>query len=398
MSDIADKTTSIPLTEELMAKITETATKAVEESLKAKKEFTFHGTEAKGVKSTKADEKAEAVTWLRDVALGKSVNNSEIISKIQTERTKAISGSTDAIGGYLVPNAFETSILSAFDSYDEIIKDAEVITFNRPGRVLDLNELTSKVTVYRASQDAYAGLTASTPTFSEPQIGLDNYIGSTTIYGDFLEDTEADIMSNLSQQFGERMAYELQAVLISGTVTASGVTSKGIFVKTNGATTVSQATTASGYTAVSASDIEKLFFNAISIAGFQKSNKNGKFYMHPLVLQAIRTNIRNSSSNNDYLSVFDGAEPTIMGRPIVMTNQAPIPTTTVSNPYVVFGDLKTHLKIARKRGITMQLNTQGTSAEGVNLNTTPGSRELVVSQRIGFQLSLVSGLTHLVTA
>lgn len=390
-----DTEVSVTITKELTERIEESVAKAVESSIAARKNLRFHGTADSESKAFAAEEKETAVKFIKDVASGKSLYDSEVINKVHTGRSKTINGGADANGGFLVPTVFETDIMATFDSYSEIISDADVMTFNRPGRVISLNELTSRVVGYSGVGEDYAG-TASTPTYSEPQIAIRNYIGATDITEDFMEDTEADIMSDLSRQYGEVMAQLLQADLIDGVVT-SAITASGIFEKGNGATTVSAATTASGYTAVLPQDLENVYFTAIAIDHFQGANKDGKFYVNPAVVQALRANIRTSVSGKDNLSIFDPIGMTILGRPIVMTNQAKTPATTVSDPYALYANLNRHLKIARKRGMTMKINTQGTSLGGRNLNYQLG-RELVVSQRIGFQFVLKSGAVHLVTA
>jgi HK97 family phage major capsid protein len=113
-------------------------------------------------------------------------------------------------------------------------------------------------------------------------------------------------------------------------------------------------------------------------------------------VQALRSNIRSATADRDYLSVFDTAQMSMLGRPVVMTNQAPVPTVTTSAPIALYGNLNRHLKIRRKRGMTVKVNDSGTSLSGRNLNYQLG-RELVFSQRIGHQLVLVDGMVHLVT-
>lgn len=386
---------SVTITPELVAKIEDSVKKAVSDLKEAKKDFVFHGSKSSEVEFKKAEAKELAVKFVKDIAQGRDFNTSESIKTVHETRMKGINGGVDANGGFLVPEVFETDIFATFDNYNEILQDANIVTFNRPGRVFNLNELSTRVTAYFTDENS-TGVTGSTPTFTEPQIAIYDVLGACDITEDFMEDTEADIMSNLALQFGEAHAQKIQSRLIDETVTVSGVVMKGIFTKGNGATTVTQATTASGYTAIKAGDIENLYFNAIAIDNFQAANKNGKFYMDPLTLKALRDNIRAAATENDYLTIFNTAEMTLLGRPVVLTNQAPTPATTVSDPYVLYADLSKHLQIRRKRGLTMKINTQGTSLSGRNLNYQLG-RELVVTQRIGHCLTLTRGMVHLVT-
>lgn len=384
------------ITPEFEEKVEEGVAKALEAREAARKQVYFHGTQESQAELDSKEKSAEAYEFLRDAAKGMDARTSEVIKRVHSSREKAITGGVDANGGFLVPEVFETDIRASFDSYSELISDSNVINVNKPGRIFNLNELVTRVSTFRTSEDSWAGLTASTPTFSEPQIGIDGYGGAVTIFDNFIEDAELDIMPNLARQFGESLARNFQTTLATRIVTASGVVSRGIFVAGNGMTTVSQATTSSGYTAVGAQDIENMYFTAINVDHYQDANKEGKFYMSPLAYRSLRANVR-QANDQDYLSLFDPVAMTFLGRPIVLLNLAPTPATTVSNPYIVYGNLSRIVNVVRKRGMTMKINTQGTSLDGVNLNYQLG-RELVVSERIGHQLTEVASGVQLVTA
>ncbi len=386
--------TKIELTPEVLAMINKNAEeleKKFNDRLEEnKKNFKFHGSAKDKKESEQIEKQLEVATFIKSVASGDHAKAAEISAK----REKALNVTGNATGGYLVPDIFETEILATFDGYNEIIADADVKSYNKPGNIFNLNELDTRVQVFFVDENS-TGLTGSTPSYSEPQIGISDLIGSTDMTLDFLEDTEVDIMDDLSKQYGEAMAQKYQPRLINGDVTVSGVVTKGI-ANTPGVNTVLMINTSSGYTGVKPADLEAMYFSAISIDHFQDANKNGKFYMNALTLQALRNNIRADTTQKDYLSVFDSAEMSILGRPIVITNQMPTPATTLSNPVVVYANLKTHLKVRRKRGLTMKVNDVGTSASGRNLNYQLG-KELVVSQRIGHQVVLAEGITVLAT-
>jgi len=393
---------SIEITKELVEKFNEFETKLDEKISNAQKKFAFHGVEgddaAKAV-LTKAQKTKGAVEFIKAVQSGndgvaRKYSNERASGLGWSDREKAISNAGSAGSEFLVPTVFETEILATFDTYDELISNADVQTFNKPGYIFKMNELDTRVVAWFT--DEYGlGLTASQPTFSEPQIAITDLMGSTDLTLDFMEDTEADIMSNLSRQYGEQFAQKIQARLVNGDVTISGVVTKGIF-NTAGTNQVLLDNTTSGYTGVNANDFREAYFSAINIDHFQNANKNGKWYMSPLTLLAVQNTIAAASNNNERISIFDDSRMTLLGRPVVLTNQAPTPTTTVSNPFVVYGDLKQHLKIRRKAGLTMKLNDMGTSRSGLNLNWQPG-RELVVRQRIGHQVVLAEGLTTIAT-
>lgn len=383
---------SVKLTPEIEEAISKQV-KAIEAKLVEKqKAFKFHGGAKSEAEAAETEEKLKSLHFVNAILEGDRAKAIELGGG--AERAKALNISNNGTGGFLVPTIFETDILGKFDSYSEIIADADVQTWNKPGNIFKFNELSTRVNVFYVDENG-TGLTSSTPTYTEPSLAIADLLGSTTLTLDFLEDTEVDTMGDLARQYGEGMANKLQARLINGDVTVSGVVTKGIF-NVAGTNALRVTATAAGYTGILPSDLEAMYFSAISIDHFQEANKDGKFYMHPQTLAAMRKNVRNNTAVKDYISVFDPIQMTVMGRPIVMTNQAPIPTTTTSNPFVVYGNLKNHLVVRRKRGLTMKVNDSGTAADGRNLNYQNG-RELVVSQRIGHQVVLAGGLTTLTT-
>lgn len=392
---VEEQTAKVELTPEVAERIEEAAQKVAEKALAAQKAFKFHGGAEKKAELEEVSEKQKAIEFVKAIATGDHATaaayHNERAAKIGE---KAISIAGSAGSDYLVPTVFETDILATFDGYSEIIRDADVRETRMPGHIFDLNELSTRVNVFFADEDA-SGLTNTYPTYTQPQLAIADLIGTTDITLDFLEDTEADIMGDLSRQFGEAMAKVLQARLINGDVTVSGVVTKGL-LNTSGLNQVLLANPTSGYSSITADDIENAYFDAISVDHFQTENQNGTWYMNGVTLQKLRANIRTASTNRDMLSVFDPAMMTLLGRPIVVTNQMPTPTTTVTDPFVVYGNLKNHLKVYRKRGLTMKLNDSGTAKSGRNLNYQLG-RELVVTQRIGHQVVLASGLTVICT-
>ena len=385
----------VTLTKEFKEAIDESVAKVAEAYEKKQKKFRFHGGQEAEAELTEVEKAKEVVTFIKAV----THNDHKSAAEIHNRRAAALGQKAISIAGaagsdYLVPTVFETDILESFDSYDEVISNSDVKNFNKPGNVFSLNELDTRTVVFYSDEDS-TGLTSSQPTYSEPQIAIDDLIGSTDITLDFMEDQEVDIMSDLARQYGEGMAQLLQARLITGNVTKSAVITKGLLV-VSGTNDVAIGDSTGGFSSISADDIENAYFSAIAIDHFQNANKTGKWYMSPVTLQKLRANIRTAASGNDILDIFNPVEMQLLGRPVVLSNQFSTPATTVSNPFIVYGDLKRHVKIRRKRGLTMKVNDSGTTAAGRNLNYQLG-RELVVSQRIGHQIVLQQGLTRLVT-
>lgn len=404
---VEDTQASLTITKEVAEKMEEGFRKLEERLEEKQKAFKFHGSETLRKELIETEDKFEASKFIRAIAR----DDREVAAEFSTKRaaslglsakeimednivSKAISSAGSAGSNYLVPTVFETEILGTFDTYSEIIADADVQFYNRPGYLFSLNELDTRVVAWWTDEDA-TGLTASQPTFSEPQIAVTDLMASVDITQDFLEDTETDIMSNLSKQFGEEFAKKIQARLINGDVTLSGVVTKGV-LNSAGLNEVLITNPSQGFAFILPTDVENMWFDAISVDHFQNENQNGTFYMNGMTMYNLRKNIRSGTAYSDYVSIFDPVAMTLLGKPVKFSNQFPTPTTTVSDPFVLYGNLKNHLKIRIKRGMTMKVNDQGTSRGGRNLNYQLG-RELVVSQRIGHQVVLAEGLTVLAT-
>lgn len=383
--------TKLSITAETQEKLEEMAQRAVEKAEQKRKELTFHGTEQSEKEYSQAEKRAKAAQFLHTAASGSFDELKQLNSEINQ---KAVNVSDDSTGGFLVPDVFESEVQATFDSYNEIISDADVQNFNRPGNTFKLNELDTRMDFYFTGEDS-SGVTASTPTFTEPQIAIYKVLGTADITEDFMEDNETDILSLLSSIAGEGMAKKIQPRLLNDIVTESGVTLYGVGSKGNGATTVTMSASG-GYTNITADDTRRAYFQAINLDHFQDANKDGKFYMNPLVMQEILEDVAANAGGQYSYSPFAAPAERLAGRPVVLTNQAGTPTTTTSEVVALYGNLNRHLKIRRKRGMTMKVNTSGTSLGGRNLNYQEG-RELVFTQRIGHQTVLRDGLVHLVT-
>jgi len=74
-----------------------------------------------------------------------------------------------------------------------------------------------------------------------------------------------------------------------------------------------------------------------------------------------------------------------------------MPTSTATaTKFVVYGDLSKHLIIGDRRALRMKINTSGTSAEGINLNSYDGS-ELVLTKRTAQVIANPTGIVTLAT-
>jgi len=367
----------ISITKEELA---DAVAKAVEGERKYAKKFAFTGSASDEKSAKKAETALKLVKFVNAV----SRNDRNTINEIVGDRAKAMNETTSADGGYLVPIEFEKGVMAMMSDYNELRRYARVVQMT--SNVMKLNTLVSKVSVAKVGE--LAAITASWPTYGEPVLTAEKYAGSTTLSSEIEEDAETDVIANLQMQFAEQFAYAEQNSLVNSSVAGS----VGL-LKHSGVTPISliTGTTFSKLTFDDLSAMQKALF-----AVNKTEAQNGVFVMSFTAYDILRT--LKSSGSGDYLlpSVpTEDAPARIWGRPVVVINEMPTSTATATK-FVVYGDLSKHLIIGDRRALRMKINTSGTSAEGINLNSYDGS-ELVLTKRTAQVIANPTGIVTLAT-
>lgn len=377
---------SIKLPENFDEIIAEKVAKASEAHAKAQKKFNFTNKVEDKAKMDKSAKVAEANKFIQLVAKGNYAEAAEL--ETVKSRAKALDSQTSATAGVLVPEIFESEIFSNFDTFNEIIGDARVITTNQPGDVINYRQLDSKVTVYQVGE--LEPVTASNPSYTNPDLYFDKYMAEVVMSEELLEDTDTDLMSNLSTQINEKYAQTIQNRFVN-----SAVTNKEGLLQWAG-TGVVTIGNAGSYLNTTFADLKQM--QTAMSANYNKSEaQTGRYYMNVLTWDAIIDNTTTSGSAYSQYAInpFEGTPARAHGRDVRVVNEIATPTVT-GTKFAIFADLSKHLIIARKRGLRMAVNTTGTASDGTNLNTED-ARQLVMSARIGHVVVLPSGVFTLVS-
>lgn len=375
-----DAATSITVNKQ---ELEESLAKTFENWEKNRKKFNLSQNKTDELSLKSAEVKLNEVKFINAVYNGDKGKINEMVS----DRAKALRESSDAAGGYLVPTTFEARVFEAFDDFSEIVSNADIVPMT--SKTQKLNELVAKVQVYKTAELGQA--TASQPTFGEPVLTTEKYMGSTTMSEELIEDSEVDIITSLSRQYAEQLAYKLQDSLVNSVVSGS----EGILV-VSGVSSVALITTGS-YANTNWDDLA-----AMQVKLFKSWNKSevktAKYYMSMDTYQTIRT--RKAAGDGNYFlmpQVPTKDMPAMAwGSPIVVLNEFPSPTVT-SSKFVVYSDLSKHLVVGRRRPLRIKVNTQGTSADGTNLNTQD-ARELVMTARFAQVTVNEAGIVVLATS
>jgi HK97 family phage major capsid protein len=381
-----EKEVTISLPENFSEVLEESVAKALEAKEKAQKKFKFQGSEASKKELDAVTKKAEGNLFIKHVWQGDYAQAGQL-SSVQY-RAKALGEATAATAGVLVPELFESTIYSNFDTFSEIIGDARVVDYRGAGDVVNLNQLDAKVVVYETAE--FTTTTASTPSYSAPNIEFTKYTAEVVMSEELLEDTEADLLGNLSEQIGEKYAEKVQDRLVN----RSTADQQGL-LQVSGVTVVT-AGNRSSFANLTFKDLLALK-TRIATSYNKREADMGKFYMAPGAWEAVINNTTTAGSGfSQYaLNPFEGTPKRAHGNDVRVLNEIASPTVS-GTKFVVFSDLSRHLVIGRKRGMRLKVNTTGTASDGTNLNTED-ARQLVMTARIGHVVVLPSGVAILVT-
>jgi HK97 family phage major capsid protein len=240
----------------------------------------------------------------------------------------AMNETTDGQGGYLVPEEYADQVfafarLSSVALQDADIYETSTDSFHIPAE-------NAGITVsWKAEATALA---ASDPTFENVNLTPKKLGAYSTASNELLMDSKYDIVSRLTQQYGEAIGQEIDNQVFNGSEFTALIGASGINTADTGGT--------------GPSDIDfALASNAIAQI---PSNKlmGAKFYMHRTFLHYFRS--KADTAGMPILDVRDGGF-NIYGYPVRLVEAMPTDTTG-SACVAVFGNLR-YYAIARRLGM-----------------------------------------------
>jgi len=238
-----------------------------------------------------------------------------------------MAGGSGATGGYLVPEEYADAVFAFARLSSVALQDADVISTNTDS--FNLPKEDTGITV--AWKNEAVALDASDPTFDNINLTPAKLGAYSTASNELLADTAYDIVSRLTEQYGEAIGQELDKQTFQGTEFTGILGASGInYVSGTGALSGMDFTVPS---------------NAIAQL---PSNKivGAKFYMHRTFLHIFRSLL--DKDDRPILDVRDGGF-NIYGYPVQLVEQMPTDTTATS-VIALFGNLKYYV-IARRLGM-----------------------------------------------
>ena len=275
-----------------------------------------------------------------------------------------LSESTDADGGYLVPEEFERDIVTGLDEANVIRSLAKVIT-TQNDRKIPIS-VGHSVAAWTAENAAF---TESNPTFGQKEIDAYKLTDLIRISVELLQDAAFPLEQYIANEFARAFGIAEEQAFCVGT--GSGQPT-GIFTANGGTVGV----TAAANNAITADELINLVY-----ALKAPYRRNAKFLMNDATISAIR---KLKDGNGVYLwqpSLQAGEPDKLLGYDLYTSPYVP---TMASSAYTVaFGDFKNYW-IGDRAGRTVQRLNE--------LYATNGQIGYVATERVDGKVILPEGI------
>ncbi len=275
-----------------------------------------------------------------------------------------LSESTDADGGYLVPEEFEQQIISGLDEANVIRSIAKVITTHHDRKIPI--SVGHSVAAWTAENAAF---TESNPTFGMKQIDAFKLTDLIRVSVELLQDSEFDLESYIAAEFSRAFGIAEEQAFCVGTGTNQPT---GIFTANGGTVGV----TAAAVNAVTVDEVISLVYALKS-----PYRKNAKFLMNDATVSLLR---KLKDNNGAYLwqpSVQAGQPDKLLGYDLYTSPYAP--AVAAGAFAIAFGDFRNYW-IGDRSGRTVQRLNE--------LYATNGQIGYVATERVDGKVILPEGI------
>ena len=271
--------------------------------------------------------------------------------------TKGQNETTDADGGYLVPQVLAREIIFLRDKFGVMRQNARVMGMSSDN--LNVPKNTASTTAYWTAENT--NITPSQITFSNVQVLAKKLAIITQVSSELNEDSIVDVGAALAEDMAYVMAYneDLATFLGDGTGTYGGITGVvNAITQVAGAGKIYTTANVTGdWNATTLADLRKLTAAIPEYA----DTADAKFYMNRAFFQQVVCNDLDALNGNGFFDLVaaPGPNPTLFGYPVVYTQVMPKdPTPAVGSPLVVFGNLKTGSIMGSRRDLRIQVSDQ----------------------------------------
>lgn len=264
---------------------------------------------------------------------------------------------TDADGGYLVPQILAREVIFLRDKFGVVRQNARVMGTSSDN--LNVPKNTASTTAYWPAENT--NITASQITFQQVQVLIKKLAILTQVSSELNEDSIVDVGSALAEDMAYVMAYneDLACLLGDATSTYGGIT--GVFktiIDNAGSNYIATVGNASAnWQNTTLADLRKL---PAAISQYADT-ADAKWYMNRAFYQQVVCSDLDALNGNSFwdLSSAPGPNPTLFGYPVVYTQVMTSDSTPAVNTVLaMFGNLKTGSIMGSRRDLRIQVSDQ----------------------------------------
>lgn len=303
---------------------------------------------------------------------------------------KAVSGLSDGVGGYLIPDELRAEVLRVAEKqYGLARRDMRYLPFAGAGNERRIPALSGSVAV--TWTDEAAAKTSTAPSFGIVTQTLKKLAAIVPMTEEIIEDSAINLTSLVAELFAEAVAKEEDLQFFNG----NGTVWTGIL--NNGSVNVTRTST-SNATSITADDL--LDMQDATPTG---ALSGAKYYMHRTVFGVVRK-LKAATTGEYIVQQPTGTDvATIWGYPVELSDAFPTlaASATVSKPIVLFGNLKVAAIFGDKQQLRVKMLDQATIrnvADDANINLAQQDMVAVrIVERVGYVLAIPSAVTVLKT-
>lgn len=261
----------------------------------------------------------------------------------------AMSGSDNGLGGFLVPEVLENSIIRLVETYGAFRANARVLPMSSD--TVSIPRQTGEVSAYFVSE-VPTSITPSDLGIATAQLQAKVMAVRTLISNDLIEDAIVDLANMVAMSAANEFAKKEDQCGFDGDGTS---TYGGIVGLKNALAAGSKKTAATGNTAFSTLDAED-FLGMIGLLPAY-ALPNAKWYISQAGWADSIARLQNAAGGNTVADLGNGPILQYLGYPVVkvQTMNSTTDAQTSTNGLVYFGDLSKTATIGVKRGIRVSV-------------------------------------------
>ena len=272
--------------------------------------------------------------------------------------TKGQNETTDADGGYLVPQILAREVIFLRDKFGVMRQNARVMGMSSDN--LNVPKNSASTTAYWTAENT--NITPSQITFSNVQVLAKKLAILTQVSSELNEDSIVDVGAALAEDMAYVMAYneDLATFLGDGTATYGGITGAiTAITQVAGAGKIYTTANVTGdWNATTLADLRKM---TAAIPEYADRPGECAFYMNRAFYQQVVCNDLDALSGNGFfdLTAAPGPNPTLFGYPVIYTQVlSKDPTPAVNTALALFGNMSTGAIMGSRRDLRIQVSDQ----------------------------------------